>query len=333
LYTFKQKLSKLNIHKDIQNEHINDVITADCLIDSVTIPNKNNSNLTGTYNYKGKKGVKITHITSDIGCPIIPSIDPGNDNDAKIGLKIINDNIDILKSNNVTLLADKGYDSQTIRDLMTSNGCSVIIPKNMRRADSTKIKEIKQIEKENIRNKRVRLMFRQKTLTKNRIKKIAERKRIQRLKNKNNINKISLAELDNIINETSFKIDEIKEERKQLPEQLKLNIKNEINKLDPKNNQQKCAERKGFRTCAFCDHESVCNECEKCNNCNKNLSYYKGLSNDQIVCYKKRIRVEHCISHYKNGRRANIKDRRKNMLIDTVYNRYTDFLFIKQIIK
>jgi len=114
-----------------------------------------------------------------------------------------------------------------------------------------------------------------------------------------------------------------------------MNIKNEINKLDSKNNQQKCAERQGLRNCPFCEKDTVCNECEKCKNrkCNKNLSYYKGLSNDEIIRYKKRIRVEHFISHYKNGRTANIKDRQKNMLVDTVYNRYTDFLFIKQIIK
>jgi hypothetical protein len=60
----------------------------------------------------------------------------------------------------VTILADKGYDSQNIRDLMSTNGCSVIIPKNIRRADPAKIKEIKQIEKENTHNKRERLMLR-----------------------------------------------------------------------------------------------------------------------------------------------------------------------------
>jgi hypothetical protein len=331
LVEFKKKLSKLNIHEDIHNKYVNDLVTTDCLIDSVTVPNKNNSDLTGTYNYKGKKGVKVTHITNDIGFPIVASIDSGNDNDAKIGYKIIKDNVNILKDNNVTIITDKGYDSQNIRDYVYANGFSVIIPKNVRRTDNVKIKKIKQTEKENINNKRKQLMIKQKTLNKLKLKKLNEKKKIQKLKGHQNINKISINDLDKIINEFTCKIDEIKNERKQLPIQLKSNIKDKMEVL--KRSDQKCNENMGFRKCSFCENETVCNECEKCKTCNKNLSYYKGLSCDEIKRYRKRIRVEHFISHYKNGRTSNVKDRRKNMLIDTVYNRYTDFLFIKNVIK
>jgi hypothetical protein len=332
LHEFKKKLSKLDLHHTIHDEHINDVITDDCLIDSVNISNKNNSTLIGDYNYKGKKGVKITHITNDVGFPLIPSIDPGNDNDAKIGLKVIKDNTFLLKKNNVTILGDKGYDSQTIRDFVHENGFSVIIPKNIRRTDNAKIKEIKQTEKEKINNKRKRLMIAQKNLRKQIKQKLVDRRRINKLES-NNINKISIKQLDNIIKTMTTKIDRIKDERKELPIKLKSNIKNEINKVILKDKQQKCAASMGFRLCAFCNRKTICNECEKCKKCNKNLKYYKGLTNEEIIRYTKRIRVEHFISHYKNGRTLNLKDKKRNMLIDTVYNRYTDFLFIKNIIK
>jgi hypothetical protein len=306
LHNFKKKLSKLDLHHTIHDQYIYDVISNDCLIDSVNISNKNNSTLIGDYNYKGKKCVKVTHITNDIGFPLIPSIDPGNDNDAKIGLKIIKDNVKILKDNNVTILGDKGYDSQYIRYFVCDNGISVIIPKNIRRADNARIKKIKQTEKEIINNRRKQLMILQKNLRKQIKQKLADRKRINKLKSKH-INKISVKTLDNIIKTMTIKIDDIKNERKELPIKLKTNIKNEINKLTLKCKQQKCAESMGLRRCAFCDHKKVCNECEKCKNCNKNMSYYKGLTNKEIIRYKKRIRVEHFISHYKNGRTSKIK--------------------------
>lgn len=332
LHEFKSKLSKLKIHENIHSSHIDNIITDDCLMDSVTVPNKCNSKLVGDYNYKGKKGVKITHITNDVGYPICASVDAGSDNDAKAGLKIIENNLAILEANNVTLLSDKGYDSNNIREFVYANGFSVIIPKNIRRTDNAKIRDIKNAEREKITIKRKQLMINQKELNKQKQLKVAERKRINRHKS-NNIKKITLAKLDKIIREVTKQVDDTKTERKKLPTQLKANIKDKINELVIKDKQQKCAESKGFRLCAFCDHNKVCNECEICKKCKKNLSYYNGLSNSEIIRYKKRIRVEHFISHYKNGRTTNIKDRRRNMLNDTIYNRYTDFLFIKNIIK
>jgi len=334
LHEFKNKLARLDLHRTIHNDHLDEVMTTDLLIDSVNIPNKNNSILANNYNYKGKKCAKITHVVSDIGYPIIPSFDPGNDNDAKIGLKVIKDNISLLKNNNVSMLADKGYDSKNIRDFAYDNGISVIIPQNIRRADNANIKEIKRIEKEKNNNKRKQLMISQKNLRMQLKQKMADRNKIKNKANKTNIKNISLRSLDKIITNITTNIDDIKSERKELQKQLKLNIKNEIIKIDPNNNDdKKCIENMGFRKCAFCDHKKVCNVCEKCKKCKKNLSYYRGLSNDDIIRYKKRIRVEHFISHYKQGRTANLKDKKIKMLVDTTYNRYTDFLFIKNIIK
>lgn len=334
LHTFKVKLSKLNLHKLIHDENItnHNIITNDCLIDSVTVPNKCNSHLSGTYNYKGKKGVKITHITNDVGYPLISSIDAGNINDAKLGAKIITNNIDILKSNKINLLADKGYDSSIIRNLLINNDCSSIIPKNNRKTDNKVIKDIKCKERKKVNDKRKQLMNKQKELNKQKKKKENLKKRLKDNKyNKNSINDVNnltLKELNAQIKEILSGLNKIKSKRKQLPINLKETIKRKIIKLDT----MECDEKLGFRKCPFCTHLTVCNKCEKCKKCKKNLLYYKGLTNDEIICYKKRIRVEHFISHFKNGRIATIRDKKVSHLNDTVYNRYTDFLFIKKVL-
>jgi hypothetical protein len=320
LHTFKNKISKIEIHKAIHHEYINknNIITNDCLIDSVIIPNKNNTLYIGTYNYKGKKGAKITHITNDIGYPLIASIDASNNNDAVLGANIIANNIDILKTKNVTILGDKGYDSKIIRDILSNNQCSSIIPKNNRREDSIKNKEIKKAVRDKINKKRIALMKKQKRLN---------IKKREILKN----NTITNEELDKIISEIDNDIRIIKNNRKRLPIKLKQNIKKEIDKTNNEINNHKCNDTKNNRKCAFCKFDTVCNKCAKCTNCNKILSYYTGLTDEEIYRYKKRIRVEHFINHYKSGRTSNVKDRIFKMLEDTVYNRYTDFIFIKKI--
>ncbi len=330
LHTFKEKLSKLNLHKSIHNENIttHNLITNDCLIDSVIIPNKCNIHLSGTYNYKGKKATKITHITNDIGYPLLTSVDAANINDAKLGANIITNNIDILKIHKINLLADKGYDSSIIRTTLTDNGCTSIIPKNIRKADNNAVKDIKCKEREKINMKRKQLMNEQKVLNKQKIKNENLKKRLKNNKNIN-INNLTLKELTDQIKEILAGISKIKNKRKQLPIKLKENIKKEIAELDT----VECDEKLGFRKCPFCAHLTVCNKCEKCKKCKKHLSYYKGLTNDEIITYKKRIRVEHFISHFKNGRTATIRDKKTLLLKDTVYNRYTDFLFIKKLIQ
>jgi hypothetical protein len=204
-------------------------------------------------------------------------------------------NCEILKDNNVSIIADKGYDSQNIRTYVSENGFSVIIPKNIRNKDSAKIKAIKQAEKESNDIKRKELMLAQKTQTKLKQQKLSERKKLTA--SKTNINKISINKLDKIIKNITTKLTDIKNERKNIPKLSKENIKNKINILDPKNDKHNCASCNIFRTCAFCNNDKVCAECEKCKKCKKNLKYYKGLSNEQIIRYKKRVRVEHYISH------------------------------------
>ena len=55
----------------------------------------------------------------------------------------------------------------------------------------------------------------------------------------------------------------------------------------------------------------MCNKCNKCKYCKKNLTYYRGLPDNQIKFYnKKRVRVEHLISHYKHGRTQDVKDKK-----------------------
>jgi hypothetical protein len=313
----------LNLHKIIHDQNItnHNLITTDCLIDSVTIPNKCNSLLTGTYNYKNKKGSKVTIITNDVGYPLLASVNPSNINDAKLGANIITRNIDLLKEHKVNLLADKGYDSSIIRNTLSDNGCTSIIPKNTRKGDNKIIKDIKCKEREKINNKRKLLMNEQKELNK-------QKKNKDNRKNKKDINKLTLKQLDNQIKAILSRLKKIKNKRKQLPNILKENIKREIKKVD----SMECDEKLGFRKCPFCDHLTVCNKCEKCKKCKKNLSYYEGLTNDEIICYKKRIRVEHYISHFKNGRITNIKDKKVSILNDTIYNRFTDFLFIKKVL-
>lgn len=365
LNTFKLKFAKLNIHEMIHTKNIleNNLINGDCSIDSVVIFNKCNSELATSYSYKGKKGAKITHIVNKNNDPLLVSIDPSTDSDIKIAERMIEKYSELLTEGEVTILADKGYDSGNFREQLTNIGCSSIIPVNVRRTDTSDIKKIKEDEKKKISDKRVRLTEQQKHLhqkqrelkkQKKQVQKEQEKrkkqKKLEKQKQKeqkkqnikkqintnkqnkkvseNDISTISIKKLDKLIKDVTTKLDEIKIEKDQLPKILRESIKNEIQKLT-KDDKSDCDESHGFRSCPFCKNIKVCNKCNKCKECKKNLKYYLGLSDDQIVRYRKRIRVEHFISHYKNGRTSNIKDRNICMLQDTVYNRYTDFLLIK----
>ena len=187
LFAFKSKMADLNIHQDIHNKYVedNNLITKNCIIDSSTIFNKNNSTLAHSFNYKNKKSIKNSFITNSEGFPLYVSVDSGNVNDAKLGLNLIETNIDQLKNHNVTILADKGYDSSIIRTLLDDNECDSIIPKNIRRGDNPIIKEIKKECKDAIKIKRTKLMQKQKRLR----TKINSNKLKKRM---NNINHISL---------------------------------------------------------------------------------------------------------------------------------------------
>ena len=339
LNTFKTKLADLNIHNLIHTEHIitNNLISDTLLLDTVTVFNKCNSSNTGPFTYKNKKAVKIGHITNDTSYPLFASVDPGNVNDALIGYNILHDNITLIKEKNIILLADKGFDSNKIRDLLIDNNCSSNIPKNIRSANSKAMKLIKSHEIELSQTKRKQLMEKQKAIRKQKTLKKKQIKIIRKNKenpnsNHNDINRINLVELEKIIKEYDYQLETIKNERKELPVKLKEKIK--IEKINDKNkndiNECICTDKANLRECVFCKTNKMCNECNICRKCKKNLKYYNGLTDQQIIKYGKRIKVEHFISHYKHGRTNDVKDKKLKMLLDTIYNRYTDFIFIRK---
>lgn len=339
LNTFKTKLADLNIHNLIHTEHIktDKLITDVLLLDSVTVFNKCNSSQTGSFTYKNKKAIKVSHITNDTSYPLFVSVDPGNMNDAIIGYDILKDNIAQIKDKNVTVLADKGYDSNNIRDLLIDNNCSSYIPKNIRNANSEEMKIIKNHETDLAQTRRKELMERQKTIRKQKNLKKKQIEIIRKNKKKSNsncndINQINLVELEKIIKEYDNQLKTIKNERKEIPVKLKEKLKIEKIKDRNKNDVNECActNNTNLRECIFCKTNKMCNKCNICRKCKKNLKYYSGLKDDQIIKYGKRIKVEHFISHYKHGRTMDVKDKSIKMLLDTIYNRYTDFIFLKK---
>jgi hypothetical protein len=331
LHTFKSKLSKLDISANIYNKWINDnkneFIKGDLSIDSMTIFNKSNSNIASSYTYKGKNAIKISHIINEDNIPLICSIDPATKHDSLIAENLISNQIDLFKDNKITLLGDKGYDSNKLRDLLTDNNCYSIIPLNKRRSDIPEIKQLKLQLKAKNEKKQRKLMKKQKQ---HRKILIAKKKELQKLKNINEVDKISINNLNDIIKQYEIKIDKIKEERHLLPNNLKNTISNEVYKYKQNNNICKCINFDNLRKCPSCNEIKICINCNICNKCNKNLTYYKGLTNDEIERYKKRIHVEHVNSHLKYGRVSIVRDRKTKMLIDTVYNRYLDLMLIWQ---
>jgi hypothetical protein len=339
LNTFKSKLANLNIHHLIHNDHIetNDLITYELLLDSVTIFNKCNSSNTGNFTYKNKKAIKVSHITNNSSYPLFASIDPGNMNDALIGHALLQNNILPIKEKNVIVFADKGYDTNNIRDLLIDNNCSSYIPKNIRNANSEEIKIIKKHEIELAQTKRTELMKKQKdirkqiNLNKNKIKTIRKKKKNPN-SDRNNINKIKLKNLNKIIKEHNIQIEIIKKERKDIPIRIKEKIKIEKDKEKDKNDKNECicTDKPNMRECIFCKTNRMCNKCNICKKCKKSLKYYNGLTDEQINKYRLRIRVEHFMSYYKHGRTIDVKDKNRKMLLDTVYNRYTDFIIMRK---
>jgi len=329
LHTYKSKLSKLNINKNMYDKWISDnkdnFIKGDLSIDSMTIFNKSNSILASSHTYKGKKAIKISHIINQNNIPLYCSIDPATVHDSKIAEKIIATNIDSLSNHNITLLGDKGYDSNNLRKLLTDNNCHSIIPINKRRSDAPEIKAIKLKLKTKSELKQKRLMKKQKIY---RIKINEQKRELQKIKNMNETDKLSIDEIGNIIKEYVLKINKIKNERQQIQTKLKEQIRNEITKYMNDNNTCECNKYIINRICPSCNKKEICINCNICNNCKKNLTYYKGLENDDIKRYKKRINIEHVNSHLKYGRIILIRDRKIKMLNDTVYNRFIDLMMI-----
>ena len=120
-------------------------------IDSTFISNKYGTEKIGrNIFYKSKNGIKITTIVDSNGIPLDLRIDSGNTHDSKIAPKILNNlkNIDSKINNqpkNKYLLADKGYDSQKIREIIKT---SKYIPLIAKRKTNNKAKRL--TKKENV---------------------------------------------------------------------------------------------------------------------------------------------------------------------------------------
>lgn len=145
LHSFKKKLADININESIINDFNKEhnAITKSISIDSTDIFNKSNSNLANKFSYKKKKLIKVHQIVNESGHPLCLSISEGTINDAIEGYNLINSNINMFNGIVKTVYADKGYDSNHIRELLNRNKCHPIIPHNDRNKDSDFIKQLK----------------------------------------------------------------------------------------------------------------------------------------------------------------------------------------------
>lgn len=152
---------KLGVYDEIYNRMLGEYLektkkeTLKILsVDSTFIENKNGTDNLGrnTY-YKNKRGRKITTIVDTKGVPITVDISEGNRSDYKLFDKAMHK----LKESKLlekmsgkgVFLADKGYDSEKIRDDVRKMGYDPIIArrKNKRNAESIKKAEIKTYRK------------------------------------------------------------------------------------------------------------------------------------------------------------------------------------------
>ena len=105
-------------------------------IDSTFITNKNGVEKIGrNVFYKNKRGRKITAIVDEKGIPTKINLTKGNKHDSRIAPKIIS-KLSINKSKEEKfILADKGYDSNKIRELIKNKGYKLLIvkTKNLKR--------------------------------------------------------------------------------------------------------------------------------------------------------------------------------------------------------
>lgn len=106
--------------------------------------------------YKNKRGTKISSITDANGIPLSLLFDSGNISDTNFVVEHFNNmyvetNTKKYHNNNrykQYFLADKGYDSEKVRDLLQENGYIPIIDYNKRNTkDETKIKKLTVNEK------------------------------------------------------------------------------------------------------------------------------------------------------------------------------------------
>lgn len=110
-------------------------------IDSTFVENKNGIDGTGrNIYYKNKKGRKVTAIVDTKGIPLRICISPGNKHDCTI-FKENKEIINNASMKNQYFMADKGYDSNEIREIIRSKGYIPIIPKRKRNNKDKSLKK------------------------------------------------------------------------------------------------------------------------------------------------------------------------------------------------
>jgi transposase len=111
------------------------------------------------YHYYNKKGIKLSIITDSQGIPFFIKIFSGNDNDAKLFkehfLEINKTQLD-KNFNNSIFVADPGYDSSIVRNLLMPHFKQLIIDYNNRNTkDKKKIKKLNNEDKKIYRKRSI----------------------------------------------------------------------------------------------------------------------------------------------------------------------------------
>ena len=91
--------------------------------------------------YKNKRGIKFTVIVDDVGAPFTTSIDNGTKYDSKILIKECTKLLQIsdVKNNNISLLADSGYDSGINKKFLKDNDIQSVIKWNKKNTKNPNI--------------------------------------------------------------------------------------------------------------------------------------------------------------------------------------------------
>jgi len=148
--------SRKNVFKDVFNDSINEYLKRNhetklevISVDSTNIQNRNCKELIHRNPYnKNKRSAKVSAIVDSNGIPIGITVD-----DSKLFHKVFDNVIKnkalVNKINkNITLLADKGYDSKIIRNKIKKSKMKCIIAHNKRNTkDKSKIKSLNNYEK------------------------------------------------------------------------------------------------------------------------------------------------------------------------------------------
>jgi len=307
-YDFKDKMSNIQINKKIHEKNIDNKLTKHVIIDSTTIINKcNHSNVDFNYAFKNKKCIKVNIITNEYGYPLYCSVGKGNRSDFILGLKLLNENVDVFLKNKFILLGDKGYDSNKLRNILKDMNCDSIIPIN----------------------KRNNHLLQNNILNENNPDKKPDKKSDKKPDKKSD--KKQNKKSDKKPNKKSDKKPDKKSDKK--PD--KKSDKKSDKKPDKKSKKpdKKSDKKSDKKPDKKSDKKSDKKPDKKSDKKSDKKFYYYGLTSEQIIKYKKRIHVEHCIKDFKVGRVSIVRDIKIKMYYDSIYSRLIDFKFFDRYIK